>query len=322
MVPHRRQRHGVHVRILHLVHERIARTGLFLFFAADRRRARSQVEQRHGDPHRRHVPCRILAAIDQFGETVQGTVEADERLDTRIPGGGHHVRQAAPAEPHCRDPGRIGPRQRTCLTDQPGDIPGLGLQAVDRERRRAPVLAERRTGQDDVAMARQVFAQVRVLDGVRGKARRIDRDREAALPRACIAHRQHRAGQVAQQRRAPRACARIDTCLGQAFHFGAAAPEVVLGRSGLQVVAEADALAAAVGRIPDDGLDRARAFSPGRFAGVLVDRRLVETRAVVLLDDLDADGVRTGRVRKGEGVGRVGGHRGGEQQEQTQGQEQ
>ena len=303
------QRGEVHVGITHAPQQ----------FGADRAfvlQAR-HVQQRDAQAFRRDVARGARAAVHVVVRGAQRAVQRDEGADAVVAGRGQHACEAAPAVADDGDAVRVRLRQRLRVADEEADVAGLRLGAFQVGRHRMRARAQRRRRDHDVAVAREVFAQVGVLDGIGAVARRIDHDGEFTRTFGRVAQGTHGAGQVALDLRRPR----VDERVGGAAHLVRHAAEFLFRRHGRHVVAVGQRAARADGRIPDQRLQRTRTVAARRLCRDGIARMLVDARPVVLLADVESDAVRAGRGGRREVGGRRGVREGEGEQQGGQGPE-
>ena len=157
-------------------------------------------------------------------------------------------------------------------------------------------------GHDDIAMAGQIFTEIRVLPTRRREAGSVDHGGVGPVFRSGLPVGLRRQG--ALDLVLGLGMARGQDGLDRGGLAGLVEIKVFLGRDQLKVAAEGDGRGPGrrLGRVPDKGLDR-----PGPLARhgptFRVEGRLVCSGIVILMDDAEADGVRSERRSKSE-IGR------------------
>lgn len=239
------------------------------------------------------------------------SVERDERGDPRVARREHHVGQAAEAVADDGDVARVG----VGIVAQRGEgerhVARLRL-GPDHVRGHRPTLGpDRRHGGDDVAVAGQVLAEDRVLEGRAAQAGGVEDEREGPLGARRRGDGRGRRGEEGAHRvgRNPLRRGEGDERLELRGARGVVErPEVDLARGQGDVVGERNVgrLRGRRRRVPDEDLDRPRDLALVRRA-VGVARRIERARLVPRQNRLETDGVRPRAQPAPAGVGRTGG---------------
>lgn len=272
------------------------------FLVADVRfhRRRRLRQEQQGRPELRRLG--ILCLADDRIEIADRAIEAHQGLDALVLRRREDVAQPTPAEPGRGHARHVGLRQRPGKIDQEADVVRLQFRMHQVLPDPAAVQADAGRGDHDIAVARQVFGDVRILERRIVDAGCVDHHRELARFRHRVAHRPH----------APAPFKRdllLALALGDHLQPGVDRARLLPWRGveigfpahQLQVVVVAHAAAAFFRRIPDHGLHGTTLGLPLRErTGQHAALRRELPRAIDLLEVADADAVRAGRVRERE----------------------
>ncbi len=204
------------------------------------------------------------------------------------------IGHAAPTPAGGGDVRGVGKRQRMRIRDQEADIARLRFCALAVRRHQEAARAEIAADDDHIAMAGQVFADIRRFVCRAAAARRVDHYRIFSCQRRCIAHGPHALREFGLGLDlADGGGGRFKSGRDKGIHLRSAAAIVILSCFGADVVGIRDASAGGRGGgIPDQRLHWAGAFAGERLAAHHIVLLAIAARIVVLLDEAETDAVR------------------------------
>src|SRR4051812_16664819 len=105
----------------------------------------------------------IAGFLHSRWRVAKGTIKRDDGVNTLVTCSSEKRRHASPAVPHHGDFGRVGILQRLCKCEQKRNVLSFRIGSGKINRHDSGGLSHAWAGDDNIAVARQIFTKLNVL---------------------------------------------------------------------------------------------------------------------------------------------------------------